>query len=327
MNETLTALRAIGEETRLRILVLCAAGELSVTDFTHILGQSQPRVSRHLKLLVEAGLLARFREGAHAYFRLREDGPAAALLAPVLGLLPRSDPTLEADRRRLAEIRRQRETEAARYFSENAVHWDRLRSLHIDDSEIETVLRSLVPAAGVASLLDIGTGTGRILQVLADRAGHALGIDQSREMLALARANLAAAGLTHCELRQGDMYRLDLPDAQFDLVTIHQVLHYAEDPEAAIGEAARVLKPGGLLLIVDFAPHELVRLQREHAHRHLGFAESQVAGWLRQAGLAADPATHLPGDRLTVTIWRGRRPALSHHRGAPAQARGQEILS
>ncbi|HJQ60771.1 MAG TPA: metalloregulator ArsR/SmtB family transcription factor [Vineibacter sp.] len=298
----------MAEETRLRILALAAHDQLTVSEFVDVLGQSQPRVSRHLKLLVEAGVLERIREGQWAYFRLaRNLGSSQALARDVIARLPANDALLAADQERFADLKRRRENRAIAYFRQNAARWDQLRALHVADGEIEAALLAQLPA-DAESLLDIGTGTGRILQVLAPHVARAIGIDQSREMLAVARNNLANAGVAKVEIRQGDMYALPLPANAVDVVTIHQVLHYAEDPAAVLREAARVLRPGGIVLVVDFAPHDLVELRREHAHIHLGFADNQVAGWLSAAGLLCDPPLHLPGRRLMVGIWRASRP-------------------
>lgn len=327
MNDLLAALKAIGEETRLRILALCARDQINVSDLTQILGQSQPRVSRHLKLMTDAGLLERFREGPFAYFRLRRDNDAAKLADAVVQLLPQGERGLERDRHRLQALKEQREHRIANYFRDNAPEWHRLRSLHIDDSKIERVLVGLLREKPAQALLDIGTGTGRVLEVLAPHFQRGVGIDQSHEMLSLARATLARAGVRNVEVRQGSMYSLDLPDDSFDVVSLHQVLHYAEDPQAVLDEAARVLQPGGRLIVVDFAPHELVHLQREHAHRHLGFADNQVAGWLAAAGLMVGAPRHLPGERLDVSIWVGERPPESAKTGAFRRAAQTEVRS
>jgi ArsR family transcriptional regulator len=321
MEQLLLVLRATAEETRLRILALAARDQLTVSEFVDVLGQSQPRVSRHLKLLVEAGLLERIREGQWAYFRLARNLDAGQqLVRDVIARLPTDDALLAADQTRFADLKRRRENRAIAYFRQNAARWDQLRALHVADAEIEAALLSQLPE-DARCLLDIGTGTGRIPQVLAPHVERAIGIDQSREMLAVARTNLAHAGVTNVEIRQGDMYALPLPAMAVDVVTIHQVLHYAEDPAAVLREAARVLKPGGVVLVVDFAPHDLVELRREHAHIHLGFADNQVAGWLTAAGLLGDPPLHLPGRRLMVGIWRARRP---ERRETDAQPVGTE---
>ena len=309
MGELLAALRAVAETTRLRLLVLCARGELTVSELAQILGQSQPRVSRHLKLLCEAGLLDRFREGSWVFYRLSSGSPAGALSAHLVGAFGKADETIALDLQRLAAIKRQRAELAAAYFSENAAHWHRIRSLYIDETEVEAALSEVVAATGPRDLLDIGTGTGRMLEILGPRVSHALGIDQSREMLAVARVNLERAGLSNSIVRLGDMYQLPLGDASFDAVVIHQVLHYADRPAAAIAEAARVLRPNGVLIVVDFAPHALEYLRDEHAHRRLGFADPDVDEWCRAAGLDPDPARRLPGDPLTVVIWTAHRQA------------------
>ncbi|MBV9835278.1 MAG: ArsR family transcriptional regulator [Alphaproteobacteria bacterium] len=318
MEDLLLLLRAAAEDTRLRILALAARDQLTVSEFVDILGQSQPRVSRHLKLMVEAGLLERFREGQWAYFRLARHPELAPVVEAIVAKLG-----AEGDLARLEDLRRRRENRAIAYFRTNAERWDQLRALHIDDAEIEKALVDLLPD-DAGSLLDIGTGTGRILEVLARHAERATGIDQSREMLAVARTNLARAGLGNVEIRQADMYALPFASMSVDVVSIHQVLHYAEDPAAVLREAARVLAPGGTALIVDFAPHDLVELRREHAHVHLGFADNQVAGWLAAAGLEAAAPLHLPGKRLMVSIWRATKAkadtaVVTATTGAPLQ--------
>jgi SAM-dependent methyltransferase len=308
MNDLLAGLRAAAEPTRLRLLLLCARGELTVSELTQVLGQSQPRVSRHLKLLCEAGLLDRFREGSWVFYRLSDAAAGGRLARLLVELVPGADPALALDLDRLAGIRRARAAAAAAYFRDNAARWDRIRSLHVDEEEVEHTLAGLLPAEGIHDLLDIGTGTGRMLELFAPRVERAVGIDSSREMLAVARVNLQRAGLPNASVRHGDMYQLPLPGASFDAVLIHQVLHYAERPAAAIAEAARVLRPGGRLVIVDFAPHELEFLRTEHAHRRLGFGDAEIAAWCGEAGLEPGRIRHLPGAPLTVSTWSARRP-------------------
>jgi ubiquinone/menaquinone biosynthesis C-methylase UbiE len=330
MEHLLAALRAVAEPTRLRLIVLCARGELTVSELTQILGQSQPRVSRHLKLLCEAGLLDRFREGSWVFYRLSQSGPASALARQLVAACDDADPTIALDLQRLDAIKRQRADLASAYFRENADQWHRIRSLYIDEREVEAALVDVIAAADPRDLLDIGTGTGRMLEILAPRVERALGIDQSREMLSIARVNLARAGLENGSVRLGDMYQLAVPDASFDAVVIHQVLHYADRPAAVIAEAARVLRPNGVLVLVDFAPHALEFLRNEHAHRRLGFSNGEVTEWCRVAGLDPAPARQLPGDPLTVVIWTAHRQAPTNlhfaealQPGAPALVEGE----
>jgi ubiquinone/menaquinone biosynthesis C-methylase UbiE len=308
LEPLLAALRAVAEPTRLRLLALLARGELTVSELVHILGQSQPRVSRHLRLLCEAGVLDRFREGSWVFYRLASADPAAALARHLVSALGSEDPILVLDRQRLAAIKRQRAEHAEAYFRENAAEWDRIRSLYIDEREVEAALVEIIASADPRDLLDIGTGTGRMLEVLAPAVEQALGIDTSREMLAVARVNLERAGLKNGVVRLADMYQLPLPDASFDAVVIHQVLHFADRPDAAIAEAARVLRASGILVIIDFAPHDLEFLRLEHAHRRLGFRDAEIAEWFRGAGLDPAPPRHLEGKPLTVAIWTARRP-------------------
>ena len=319
MNELLAALRAVAEPTRLRLLVLCARGELTVSELAQILAQSQPRVSRHLKLLCEAGLLDRFREGSWVFYRLSSGSAAAALSRHLVAACGEADETIVLDLQRLAAIKRQRAELAASYFRENAARWHEIRSLYVDEREVEAALTEVIAAAGPRDLLDIGTGTGRMIEILGPRVGHALGIDQSREMLAVARVNLEKAGLANSIVRLADMYQLPLADAAFDAVVIHQVLHYADRPATAIAEAARVLRPGGILVVVDFAPHALEYLREEHAHRRLGFADADVEEWCRAAGLHCERPRRLPGDPLTVVVWAAHRPSSDGELAPAAQ--------
>lgn len=320
LESVLSGLRGAGEETRLRLLALCARGELTVTDVTRILGQSQPRVSRHLKVMVEAGLLERFREGAWVLYRLAYDGPGAAVARAITALLDPEDPTLALDLQRLAALRAERDADAAAYFSRNAAEWDRMRSLHVDDALVERRLTALLPPESAGELLDIGTGTGRMLALYGPHVERAVGIDRSREMLAVARMNLDHAGLANCMVRQGDMYQLPAADAGFDSVVVHQVLHFAERPADAIAEAARVLRPGGRLVVVDFAPHALEELREAHSHRRLGFADKEVFDWCAAAGLTPRTAEHLPGEPLTVTLWLADKPAAAAPHSPPPAA-------
>jgi ArsR family transcriptional regulator len=309
LEPLLSALKAAGEPTRLRLLVLCAHMDLTVTQLTQILGQSQPRVSRHLKLLWEAGLLDRFREGSWVFFRLAARGPAAELGRTLVDSLAHDDPVLGLDFERLEAIRRARERLAADYFRRNATQWHEIRALHVDEGEVERQLLDLFPEGEVEELLDIGTGTGRVIEILGPRVRRAVGVDLSHEMLTVARSNLERAQLRNCLVRHGDMYQLPLQGGSFDAVTIHQVLHFAERPGAVIAEAGRVLRPGGRLIVVDFAKHEVEQLREAHAHRWLGFRDEEVSDLCRAAGLETSPAIFLPGDPLTVGLWQARHAA------------------
>jgi ubiquinone/menaquinone biosynthesis C-methylase UbiE len=308
LDAFLAMLRAAAEPTRLRLLALCAEADLSVGELTQIVGQSQPRVSRHLKVLCDAGLLDRAPEGTSVFYRMTGDYDGTRLAETLLDFIPLDDPIVALDRERLDAIRQSRGAAAAGYFRENAAHWHEIRSLHVDDAEVEAALTRIVGEIRPEMLLDIGTGTGRVLQLLGPGLRRGLGVDLSREMLAVARANLERAGLRNCALRQADMYQLPLPDDSFDMITLHQVLHFAENPQAALREVFRVLRPGGYVLLVDFAPHELEHLRADHAHRRLGFSDGQVHQWFEAVGLETEETVYLPGDPLTVCIWRARAP-------------------
>ena len=314
-----TALKAAAEPTRLRILALLAAGELSVKDLTRILGQSQPRLSRHLKLLVEAGLVERAPEGSWVYFRLPTQLKASAkastkdaantLAHDLLRDLDAADPVLVRDRQRLATVKHERETAAQDYFRTHAGNWDRMRALHIAEADVEAAMRSALGDAPVDLLVDVGTGTGRILELFGGHFARGLGFDLNTAMLAYARQKLDHSGVAHAQVRQGDIYDLPLADGAAGAVVMHQVLHYLSDPARAISEAARLLAPGGKLLIVDFAPHALEFLRETHRHERLGFETATVSQWLADAGLqvvatrALAPAGKRTDDQLTVSLW------------------------
>ena len=309
----LAGLEAAGEETRLRILCLLEAAELTVSELVAILGQSQPRVSRHLRLLVEAGLAARQREGSWAFFRLAE--PGGALAREWLGRLDPTDPVVNADRVRLDIAREARRKQAAAYFAARAADWDQIRALHAPEERVEAALIAMIGNRPFRNLLDLGTGTGRILELLAPRAARAVGVDQSAAMLALARARIDQAGLRHVSLRQGDIYAPPVERDAYDLVIIHQVLHFLDDPARALAEAARALAPGGRLAVVDFDSHDQEFLREEFAHRRLGFAVEEVEGYLAEAGLAAIRAERVPpakgeAGKLTVVLWIAEDPRV-----------------
>jgi ubiquinone/menaquinone biosynthesis C-methylase UbiE len=308
--------QALADPTRLRIVALLRIMELSVGELAHILGQSQPRVSRHLKILADAGVLERRKEGSWVFLTLSD----AERLEPLFVLVddwadPATRSLFASDAARTESIRGERAEAANRYFSGHAAVWDQIRSLHVAESEVELAIDRLLGRRPLGRLVDIGTGTGRMIELFGPRSSQAIGIDRSSEMLRLARVKLEAAGI-HSSLRQGDMYALPLDDGSADSVIIHQVLHYAHSPAAAINEAARVLAPGGTLLVVDFAAHEREELRATDAHIRLGFEDAVMEGWFAAAGLEADHVEHLKGGELTVTLWRGSKKPLRQRRAA-----------
>ncbi len=310
LNRMVDTLKAAAESSRLRILVLLSRGDLTVSDLTEILNQSQPRVSRHLKLLLEANLIDRYQEGSWAYFHLSEAGVSRELIDNIVGRINVADAQIERDMERLAQVKERRRERATAYFDANAGEWDTIRSLHAPDAAVEAALRRLVGGRPFQAMLDLGTGTGRMLELFAGHYRRGVGVDTSRGMLAIARTNLDEAGITYAQVRQGDIYAPPVERDQFDLITIHQVLHYLEDPGLAIQQAARLLRPAGRLVIVDFAPHHLDFLREEHAHLRLGFSDEQIAEWLSAAGLEVLDPVRIDDkgmdNSLTVRIWTGR---------------------
>ena len=308
MKALLTALRSAAEPTRLRLLALLSHGEATVSELCRILGQSQPRVSRHLKLLTDGQLVARIPEGSWVFYRLSDTPLATSIFQKLFEHLDESDPRLISDVKRLEAVREQRSASAQAYFKASADNWNAIRSLHVDETEVERAIQKAIGDKPLINILDVGTGTGRMLELLGPRAERALGIDTSHDMLRIARETLERSSQPNVQARQGDMYRLPSPNGSHDLVLIHQVLHYADEPLGVIAEAARVLQAGGRLLIVDFAPHDLEELRSKHQHRRLGFAEDEVLSWSKQCGLKGKVVSRLPGKSLNVLLWLCEKP-------------------
>ena len=310
LKEGVEVLRAAGEPSRLRIVALLDREELAVMELCQIMDQSQPRVSRHLRLLTASGLVERFPDGGWAFYRLASDPGRKAILDRVLSIVDEHDPSLARDRDRLAAVRAERAAKAQSYFERNAPLWDQLRSLYVSESDVEAAILAAAPEGRIEGLIDLGTGAGRMLTLLAGRASFAVGLDLSHQMLNIARMRVAEAGLQHCELRHGDVFSTGLPDGAAGLVLMHQVLHYLSDPAAAVAEAGRLVAPGGRLLVIDFAPHGLEYLREAHQHRRLGFPDEEMARWITAAGLKKPKVTTLPASSaagLTVKIWAADR--------------------
>ena len=309
MENLLSALRAAGEPTRLRILAILALGELTVSELTQVLLQSQPRISRHLKLLADAGLIVRYPEGSWVFYRLDESARLGDLLAEIIASLPQGDHELQRDRQRLAEVRAERAARAQAYFAANAAQWDSLRANHIPETAIEERMGELIGGRDIDLLVDLGTGTGRMLEIFGTRASRAVGFDISPDMLTIARAKLDELAAENCQVRQGDCANVPLEDNVADIVILHQVLHFLDDPQRAVNEAARITRPGGCVLIADFGPHEMEDLRNEHAHRRLGFADDEMNHMLRAAGLFAAAGDTLTAQNtpLTVAMWQAEK--------------------
>lgn len=306
-------LRAAGEPTRLRIMALLAHDELAVLELSQILDQSQPRVSRHLKLLTEAGLAERFPDGAWVFYRSARTGDGSAAQS-LLQLADLTDPVFVRDLERLETVRAERRAEAEAYFARNADQWDRLRSLYVCEQDVEAAILQTAGPGPYRRIVDLGTGAGRMLTLLGPRAKEGLGLDLSQQMLNLARARLDSANLPQVDVRHGDIFATGLAPESADLVVVHQVLHYVSEPASAVAEAARLVGQGGKLLVVDFAPHGLERLRQEHQHRRLGFSTEEMTRWVKAEGLALETARALPPaspDGLTVMIWSANRHSAS----------------
>ncbi len=322
MDPLLAALRACAEPTRLRLLALAAQGAFCVSEFTEILGQSQPRLSRHLKLLGDAGVIERVREGANVWFTVPPDvGTGLGIVHEILMRVPEDDPVLAADRRAAARVLAERARIASESFRRQGADWDEMRALGLPAGDVESALLALLPEPQLGRVLDIGTGTGRLLELLAPRIRAGLGVDASRAMLALARSRLARPGLGHVSVRQADMYRLALPGT-YDVVVLQMVLHYAEDPQAAIAEAARMLSPGGRLIVVDLVAHDRAALAERLAHRWPGFSDPEMTGLLQTAGVVPGAPLTVAGP-LAVRLWPADAPLQPASQAVPTH---QELM-
>ncbi len=309
MVTSLDIFRALADPTRLRVFQLLRAMELAVGEIAQVIGQSQPRVSRHVRILVEAGLVDRRREGSWVFLTSGR-GPAAAAITDWFDRVSLAEEErlwVEADLARLAAVRAERARAAAAYFAAHAHEWDAIRSLHVPEAEVEGAMRALLGEGSLGRFLDVGTGTGRMVELFGGAAESVIALDKSPDMLRLARAKLPAGEGGKYRLMLGDFSALPLEDGGIDTAIAHQVLHYAQAPDRVIGELGRVLGPGGRLVVVDFAPHDREELRSRDAHARLGFSDAQIAAWLAQAGLDLGESRELSGGALTVKIWQGRK--------------------
>jgi ubiquinone/menaquinone biosynthesis C-methylase UbiE/DNA-binding transcriptional ArsR family regulator len=288
---SIETLKSLAEPTRLRLLALLRHGDLSVKDLTSLLGQSQPRLSRHLKLLSDAGWIVRFPEGAWVYYRIAEDAELRAVWEAVFALVGLDNDVLRDDAERLTRLKAEQSAHAQAFFQAHAARWDALRADLVPDGDVESAIVQALGTARVERLLDVGTGTGRMLVLLRDLYVSAIGIDPTHAMLQVARATLAEHAIDHAQVRHGDGMALGLPRDSQDLVTLHQVMHFFDDPRPLLAEARRVLAPSGRLLIVDFAPHTALR----RCAANIGIAglaltaRKSVAGWKRLICVSMSP--------------------------------------
>lgn len=308
MSELIDIFRALADPTRLRVVALLREMELAIGELAAVLEQSQPRVSRHVRILAEAGIVERRREGSWVFLRIAERGPGADMAAAA-GAWPfsaREALVIAQDARRLAAVRAERAAVAERYFADHAAEWDAIRSRHVAESEVEDAMVAMMQGRALGHLLDVGTGTGRMAEIFAPTAQRITALDRSPEMLRIARAKLSDQAVP-VDLVQGDFLALPIADACVDSVVIHQALHFAHEPERVIAEAARVLRDGGHLLVADFAPHEDEELRALAAHARLGFSDTQIGGWFAASGLTLERTQTLEGGALAVKLWLGAR--------------------
>lgn len=302
------ALKAVADPTRLHLLLLCRRCDLAVSELTWIMGQSQPRISRHLKLLCEANLLDRYSEGNWVIYRLSLSTELYRLGALVEALTDTEAEPTRGYLDRLETVRAQRRAKVQAFFSANADNWAAISRLQSSERDVETAMHAVLGPGPIGQMLDLGTGTGRMLSILGSRADHALGVDENAEMLSIARQNIDHPDLRHVQVRQADIHKLPLARESVDLVTAHQVLHYLDAPDQVVREAARVLRPGGRMVIADLLPHQMESLKADQAHRRLGFGDDEIHGWFEAAGLQMGQSVKLTGARLPVGVWAAAKP-------------------
>ena len=309
-DQLVSTLRAVAEPTRLRLVALLAQEELTVTEISRVIGQSQPRTSRHLRLLVDAGILERAPEGAYVYYRLAEDSAEAEVAQAIATLAPPTDATIAGDLDALARVRQARAQAASALRSAHTEELEALRGLYAGEEAVEAALLEMLTSSGpIGRLIDIGTGSGRILELLAPHTSQSIGLDSDHDMLALARATLSEAQLSGATVRHGDLHRPPFEPASFDVAVMHHLLHLLDEPDSALADAARLLRPGGRLLVADFDAHDLEELRSLHGHRRLGVSTGELAGWASDAGLSLEQERALPpgdgrdGESLTVKLW------------------------
>ncbi|WP_409431913.1 ArsR/SmtB family transcription factor [Litorimonas sp. RW-G-Af-16] len=318
MEQFALALKTLGHTDRLRILALLSQGELTVSELVQILGLSQPRVTQYIKSLEGAGLIERLREGSWVFSRLRRNNVAlSALVATTLATLPQDDPTLAADRKRLEDVRQERSKLAEAFFAEVANDRSQLGNEYLPQADIE---RAILNAAGEGPfelIVDLGTGTGRMLELFADRVARGVGVDSSSDMLKIARHALLSDETRHLQVRQGDLHATPIAAHSANLVTMHQVLHYLDDPQEAVHEAARLLDDNGAMLIIDFTAHQEESFRANYAHRRLGFSDSEIAQLFEEAGLTLDGVKTIESRGANipaVKIWKGIKTASQNDR-------------
>lgn len=330
MAASLDIFRALADPTRLRIFHLLRTMELAVGEIAQVMEQSQPRVSRHIRILVEAGLVDRRKEGSWVFLMPGQSVASRAMLDWFDQITPSGEELLwiEADSARLAAVRADRSAAANQYFAEHAEEWDAIRSLHVAEAEVEGAMARMLGERPLGRLLDVGTGTGRMAELFGGAATSVVAVDRSPDMLRLARAKLPADDPGKYRLAVGDFNALPLEDRSADTIILHQVLHYAQAPATVIAELARLLADDGALMIADFAAHDREDLRTRAAHARLGFSDEQMTGWFRQNGLDMTAVESLSGDALTVKIWMGGRQAgnVRALRATGSNGIGQNIL-
>ncbi len=280
----LETLKALADPCRLRLTAVLLSGEFTVQELTRIMDMGQSRISRHLKILTEAGVLTVKRQGTWSYYRAGEECRFFSAIRPAFERELEMLTERSRDMAAVAEVLEERRRRSQEFFDRHARQWDDLARTLLPVPEYHKRLIKQVPEG--VTLLEIGIGTGALLIELAARAANVIGVDHSPAMLEEARRRLANDGVSSVELRLGEMSHLPLSDGSVGCVVANMVLHHAADPAAVLAEIRRVLVPGGVLLLADLARHEREAAREQLADQWLGFEENELTDWLKLAGFA-----------------------------------------
>lgn len=303
--QCLPMLKALADETRLRLCHVLLQHELNVRELVEVFGMGQSRISRHLKILSDCSLLTFRRDGLWVFYAAASSGEGRKLLDTVKTLV-RDEPLLAQDLERAAQVLAERSLATRHFFDSVAGEWGALRDDVLGGFDLHRALLAQLDSCG--TVLDMGCGGGELLQAMGDTVGRLIGVDSSPKMIELAKKRLASEG-ARVSLRIGELEYLPVRDGEADCGVISMALHHLADPRTAIAEAYRALGPGGRLLIAELDKHNDETMRRNHQDRWLGFSPEELASWLRDVGFAPLPCQKTGVNRgLAVLLLEARKP-------------------
>lgn len=299
-NQLLTSFKALSDETRLRLIQVLGKYELNVNELTALLGMGQSRVSRHLKILAESGLLTARRDGLWVFYSHARGTEAADLWRALTAFINPEEEPFAGDLRLARKILDERDVDTRHLFNNLAEDWDRINREIMGDFDLTAALLNLMPECDTA--VDLGCGTGVVMAGLKRKAGRLIGVDGSPRMLELARRRFA--GDETVSLRIGELDHLPLADGEAQFACLNMVLHHLSHPDAALREIHRILAPGAWLVVTDFDKHEMEAMRTEYGDRWLGFSPDEIKTILNRTGFEAE-------DPLSIPVHRGLRVLLT----------------